>query len=213
LQLSGQNVNLLLAGEEMKCAETDAALDHSSVVLAGLPLSGIDVLSTETTKDRIETEILKIICEIKTLMIETVTIGEIETEETATEGTEIEEIEIVQIEEIEIEETEIEIETEETAIQEQIDQEEPAKKVAETEPRKETAIEASVIYGSHAAIVLRLKLAAIQITNLKTPLKLRGILKKLIPPIGNGVALPVLQNPNVPNERRIPWKINTLMTI
>jgi len=38
LLLSGQNVNLLLDGEEMKCAETDAALGHFSVVLVGLPL-------------------------------------------------------------------------------------------------------------------------------------------------------------------------------
>jgi len=137
-------------------------------------------------------------------MIETGTIVEIETEETATEEIEIEETEIeeTEIAEIEIEETEKE-ETHESI-------EEPKKEERELKETAETATEASVIYGSHAIVLLK---PEIKITNKKTPLKPPGILKKLIPRIGNGVALP-LQNPtNGPNEKRIPWKINTLMTI
>jgi len=145
-------------------------------------------------------------------MIETGTIVEIETEETATEETEIEETETEEIEETEIAEIEEIEETEKETEETQESIEEPKKEERELKETAETATEATEIYGSHAIVLLK---PAIKITtNKKTPLKPPGILKKLIPPIGNGVALPVLQNPaNVPNEKRIPWKINTLMTI
>lgn len=114
----------------------------------------------------------------------------------------IEEIEIV-IETVEIEGTEIEgteIAETETEIA-NLELIETAVKRTEEKETVETA--------TH--VIVRIK-PTLTITNPKTLRMDLVTQKNQIKPKGNGVALPPLLNQSVPNGKRIPWKINTLMT-